>query len=337
MARPQKNNADYFSHDSSMRNDMKIKALRRKYGIEGYGLYCMLLEIIAGSDHFEYIIPEDDHIAWEMFAGDVDIDPELLREIIVYMSTLWLLHYESWKIFSDWLKKRLQPVVEKRDRLRGSYTSVKTAETPIIDVSDIQNPLSTVVSATETLVSATEMPQRKVKETKVNEKKEQTQVPACVPFSFLDVFWNQYPKQTNQLQAEDAFYSLTNEEKSAMIAKLPQWLTYWQTIEVRFVPSPDKFLSGKKWRDDIPKVYQKKSTPLPVPRAPEIPESSNGKEDIEKIWQYFLSLDDEYRSSIEKKASDKFAHSVIRNPEPLIKAEIIIAIRPEYEKQKSQQ
>ena len=88
MARPQKNNADYFSHDSSMRNDMKIKALRRKYGMEGYGLYCMLLEIIAGSDYFEYIIAEDDNIAWEMFAGDVDIDPELLREMISYMSTL---------------------------------------------------------------------------------------------------------------------------------------------------------------------------------------------------------------------------------------------------------
>jgi hypothetical protein len=51
-----------------MRNDMKIKALRRKYGMDGYGLYCMLLEIIAGSDYFEYAIAEDDYIAWEMFA-----------------------------------------------------------------------------------------------------------------------------------------------------------------------------------------------------------------------------------------------------------------------------
>lgn len=47
MARPIKNNADYFSHDIGMRNDMKIKALRRKYGLVGYASYVMLIEIIA--------------------------------------------------------------------------------------------------------------------------------------------------------------------------------------------------------------------------------------------------------------------------------------------------
>lgn len=187
-------------------------------------------------------------------------------------------------------------------------------------------PPETGVCDTQTIVCDTQMPQRKGKETKVKEIKEQTQVPACVPFSFLDVFWNQYPKQTNQLQAEDAFYTLTNEEKSAMIAKLPSFLEYWKNIEVRFVPAPDKFLSLKKWRDEIPKVYQKKSTPLPVPRAPEIPESSNGKEEYPKIWQYFLSLNEEYRSSIEKKASDKYAHLEIRNTEALVKNQIILDI-----------
>jgi hypothetical protein len=34
MARPLKNNADYFPHDNDMRNDEKILALRRKFGLE---------------------------------------------------------------------------------------------------------------------------------------------------------------------------------------------------------------------------------------------------------------------------------------------------------------
>ena len=228
-------------------------------------------------------------------------------------------------------------MTEKRDNIRAFRNPPKKSETGVMDEIMSHKLTETGVCDTQTIVCDTQMPQRKGKETKVNEKKEQTQVPACVPFSFLDVFWNQYPKQTNQLQAEDVFYTLTNEEKSAMIAKLPQWLTYWQTIEVRFVPSPDKFLSGKKWRDEIPKVYQKKSTPLPAPRAPEIPVTSNGKEEYASIWQYFLSLDEEYRSSIEKKASDKYAHLEIRNTEALVKNQIILDIRPEYEKQKSQQ
>ncbi|MBL4705443.1 MAG: DUF4373 domain-containing protein [Flavobacteriales bacterium] len=44
MARPLKNNADYFSHDNNMRNDKKILAVRRKYGSDGYSVWCMILE-----------------------------------------------------------------------------------------------------------------------------------------------------------------------------------------------------------------------------------------------------------------------------------------------------
>ena len=48
----------------------------------------MMLEIIAGSDAFEFTIAEDDVIAWEMLAGDMDIETIDLKEIINYMSQL---------------------------------------------------------------------------------------------------------------------------------------------------------------------------------------------------------------------------------------------------------
>lgn len=38
MARPKKNNAEYYTHDADMRNDMKIKALRRKFSHTGYAV-----------------------------------------------------------------------------------------------------------------------------------------------------------------------------------------------------------------------------------------------------------------------------------------------------------
>lgn len=53
MARPQKNNADYFSHDNSMRNNRKIKALRTKHGVFGYGVWCMLLEYLTSCENNE--------------------------------------------------------------------------------------------------------------------------------------------------------------------------------------------------------------------------------------------------------------------------------------------
>ena len=49
MARPIKNNADYFPHETGMRNDRRIKSLRKRHGAEGYGIYCMLLEVLTDS------------------------------------------------------------------------------------------------------------------------------------------------------------------------------------------------------------------------------------------------------------------------------------------------
>jgi hypothetical protein len=52
MGRHKKNNADYFSHDNDMRNNRKIKAVRKMFGLVGYAVWNMLLEAIAESEDF---------------------------------------------------------------------------------------------------------------------------------------------------------------------------------------------------------------------------------------------------------------------------------------------
>jgi hypothetical protein len=48
----------YFDHDYSARNDQKILQLRFKHGNEGYGIYWMILEIMA-EDSTGYIQVKD--------------------------------------------------------------------------------------------------------------------------------------------------------------------------------------------------------------------------------------------------------------------------------------
>lgn len=116
MARPIKNNADYFPHDTDMRNDPKIKALRRKFGVEGYGIYCMAIEYIGDS---EYFIADFDKLGIELMAGDFDIDPERLIEIIKYCQSLDLLQLESGELSCNSLENRLNPLLSKRERDRS--------------------------------------------------------------------------------------------------------------------------------------------------------------------------------------------------------------------------
>lgn len=43
----------YFSHDGDARNDLKIKALIKRYGIEGYGIYWIILELMRAQENYK--------------------------------------------------------------------------------------------------------------------------------------------------------------------------------------------------------------------------------------------------------------------------------------------
>lgn len=117
MARPIKNNADYHSHDSNMRNDIKIKALRRKYNITGYAIYNMMLEVLTDSEFFEY---EWNDFNIEMLSGDFEIEPELLKEIINYcVNSISLFVIENGKIWSYRHKERFNGLLSKRKNQRN--------------------------------------------------------------------------------------------------------------------------------------------------------------------------------------------------------------------------
>lgn len=141
MARPIKHNADYFPHDADMRNDPRIKALRRKFGIEGYGVYSMLLEFLTDSDYFEF---KNDSLSLELVAGDFDIETDKLVSILQYCFQLDLfqLDAETNVISCKSLDKRLEPLLSKRKRDRNE----------VIDSDNTQS---------------------KVKESKVNKSKEE--------------------------------------------------------------------------------------------------------------------------------------------------------------------
>jgi hypothetical protein len=111
MARPEKNNLDYFSHDCDMRNDIKVKALRRKYGHKGYSIYVMMLEHLGNSNYLQY---EWNDLSIELLTPEFDIDGTELKEIIEYCVFLKLLQVEEGIIFSQKFYERNQDVLNKR-------------------------------------------------------------------------------------------------------------------------------------------------------------------------------------------------------------------------------
>lgn len=115
VGRPQKLNADYFTHDKDMRDDPKVKALRRKYGLEGYAIYVMMNEVLTDSDYF---VHDFDELSIELLAGDFNIETSRLIEVLHYCNKLQLLTIEGDTIRNYTLEKRFTPLLSKRERDR---------------------------------------------------------------------------------------------------------------------------------------------------------------------------------------------------------------------------
>ncbi|MBB6236529.1 hypothetical protein HDC90_001141 [Pedobacter sp. AK013] len=84
-------------------------------------------------------------------AGDFDVEAEILDEIISYCVKIKLLLLENGKIYSFGLKKRLKPVIDKRNNAKDKFLSQKLEKES---------------------VSAKENTQSKVKYSKVKESKD---------------------------------------------------------------------------------------------------------------------------------------------------------------------
>ena len=158
MARPKKNNADYFSHDNDARNHRKIKALRNKFGVTGYGFWFMLLEFLTYSDYNQFEFTDSEI---ELMAGDFGVSATEIHDMLSYCISLDMITLENGVIRSKSLDERLECVYKKRVA-KKEFLSQKPH---IKVVSDTDN-------TTKDIVSATESTQSKVKEIKVNKKKE---------------------------------------------------------------------------------------------------------------------------------------------------------------------
>lgn len=77
----------WFKHDSAAQMDAKLRKLRAKYGMEGYGLYWYCLELIAQNVEKHNLTFELEHDA-EVIAMDVNLGLTLVEDMMRYMVSL---------------------------------------------------------------------------------------------------------------------------------------------------------------------------------------------------------------------------------------------------------
>lgn len=107
----------WFKHDSNAMLDAKLKRVRIKYGMEGYGLYWYCLELIAQTVEPHNLTFELEHDS-EIIAHDTGIHYERVQEMMAYMVNLGLFENSSGTVTCMKLAKRLDQSMTSNPEMR---------------------------------------------------------------------------------------------------------------------------------------------------------------------------------------------------------------------------
>lgn len=98
----EKLNPRYFSHDTQAQNDFKIISLISRYGIESYGMFWILVELM------HYYNGNINIIALEGISNRFNIEYETLRDIINFCVTLGLFYRDGDSVRSNRVDENLE-------------------------------------------------------------------------------------------------------------------------------------------------------------------------------------------------------------------------------------
>ena len=94
----------YFSHDSNARNDVKIIKLRRQLGMEGYGIYWALIEMLRDAPGNKLPIESIDDIGFSINCSKEKV------EAVIRNYDLFMIDNETF--FSDRLIRSMNQYKE---------------------------------------------------------------------------------------------------------------------------------------------------------------------------------------------------------------------------------
>lgn len=209
MARKFKKGIDYFSHDTNMRNDLKIKLLKAKFGLIGYAVFNLILEDIYSLGY--YIKIDEDYLL--LFASENGIEMELLNEIISFCTLKNLFDnklYENEKILTS---RRIQQNYLEATERRKSENKLMYDLCNINSLNDNINSINDNINSLNDNIST----QRKEKKTKVNKIKLKERKEKKTYSEFL-IKWNVFA----ELNKLSKIISLSESRESNLMERLTE-------------------------------------------------------------------------------------------------------------------
>lgn len=211
--------SSYFSHDSNARRDPKILALRSVYGMEGYGWFWTIIEMLREQPGYKLSI--DSKYAYKAIAMELHCDESKAIEFIQdCIKEFGIFETDGEQFWSQSLLRRMEIKETKSNKAREAALARWGKD------EESESNASAMQSHSEKSSSNAS----KVKESKVNKKesKESTVLvpqhevaagldagnPTGYPTEF-ESFWSEYPRKIRKADAYAAWLQLINRNVQA--------------------------------------------------------------------------------------------------------------------------
>jgi hypothetical protein len=211
-----KKDAFYFPHFSNARHDLKLLRVRKELGVEGYGIYFMLLESLRDKEMLS--IPVSD---LDVLAHDFGTSEQKVRTVVFNYDLFITNEIDGEQVFtSQRFIEYLEPYFKmKEQRKLAGIASGKARKRTVV----------------KRLLNENE--QKKGKERKVN-------------YNYQDEFdrwWSLYPKKTNKASAKKSFQKAykAHGEKVFMLEH-----PSLKNKDLQYIPYASTFLNQERFLDD---------------------------------------------------------------------------------------
>jgi len=226
----------YFKHMTSMRHDIKIKRLISKFGLEGYGLYNLIIESIVENISTESPLPELSETCEDM-AEFYNGNTAKINEIVAFMLNqgLFELNEITGRVLCGKVYKFLEQSQTRSKEIRDLIAQYKT-------VTDCLRP-------SQTKVIEQEEEQEKNKKKKRTEQEQDAQPDSDDYLLSFDLFWITYDKKVERSKCEKLWKKINPDTYELILTHAEEYVR--STPDKQYRKNPETYLFNKCWNDEI--------------------------------------------------------------------------------------
>jgi len=210
--------AYYFSHDSNARNDHRIMKLRMDLGMEGYGIYWAIIEMLREQANYTLPIDSIELISYEIRSDSINVE-KVINEYNLFKIDQDLFYSQSLKRRmekSNLLREKRVEAGRKGGLLKQKGSKAKASAKQVLSIKGKES---------------------KGKEKKVNNIKA------------FDEFWILYDKKVSKSNCIKKWNLLSAKDQTDILIALPKYIE--STPDKKFRKNPLTYLNQKSWKDEI--------------------------------------------------------------------------------------